>query len=140
MTRLAWGLTAALILPAPWGARADVHLVPPFEIDFGEIEIEHNGDAVFDQRPSRAEETSSTSEFGTGLTPWWHSEIELGFDRAPGGGQPTWPSGDVGPILCKARPRGGAGQSQVGDRHAAWRGRPGSDKALPVVAAKQLPT
>jgi hypothetical protein len=33
--------------------------------------------------------TSYTIEFGTGLTSWWHSEVELGFDRAPGDGQPT---------------------------------------------------
>jgi len=44
---------------------------------------------VFDRRASQTGATSYTTELGTGLTPWWHSEIELGFDRAPGGGQPT---------------------------------------------------
>ena len=33
--------------------------------------------------------TSYTTELGTGLTPWWHSELELGFDRAPGINEPT---------------------------------------------------
>ena len=78
---------AALLALAPAAARADYHVVSPYEIDLGELEIEHNGDAVFDRRPSQKGATSYTTEFGTGLTPWWHSEIELGFDRAPGGGK-----------------------------------------------------
>ncbi len=70
-------------------AHADYHVVSPYEIDLGEIEIEHNGDAVFDRRPDQRDATSYTTEPGTGLTPWWRSEIELGFDRAPGDNQPT---------------------------------------------------
>jgi hypothetical protein len=90
MTRLVVGLVAALALLAPpRAARADYHVVSPYEIDLGELEIEHNGDAVFDRRPDQTGATSYTLELGTGLTSWWHSEIELGFDRAPGGGQPT---------------------------------------------------
>ena len=89
MTRVLLGLAAALALLAPPRARADYHVVSPYEIDLGELEIEHNGDAVFDRRRSQSGATSYTAELGTGLTPWWHSEIELGFDRAPGSGQPT---------------------------------------------------
>ena len=90
MTRLIAGLAAVLALLAPFReARADYHIVSPYEIDLGELEIEHNGDAVFDRRPNQTGATSYTLELGTGLTPWWHSEIELGFDRAPGYGQPT---------------------------------------------------
>jgi hypothetical protein len=93
MTRRISGLAAALALLAPLlassRARADYHVVSPYEIDLGELEIEHNGDAVFDRRSSQVGATSYTLELGTGLTAWWHSEIELGFDRAPGGGQPT---------------------------------------------------
>jgi hypothetical protein len=89
MTRVPFGLAAALVLLVPPRARADYHVESPYEIDLGELEIEHNGDAVFDRRPSQRGATSGTIEFGTGLTPWWHSEIEFGFDRAPGNGQPT---------------------------------------------------
>ena len=89
MTRLIWLFIAALAVFAPLGARADYHVVSPYEIDLGELEIEHNGDAAFDHRRAQAGATSYTSEFGTGPTPWWHTEVELGFDRDPGPGQPT---------------------------------------------------
>lgn len=90
MTRFLFGLAALLALLAPLHeARADYHIFSPYEIDFGELEIEHNGDAVFDRRPDQIGATSYTLELGTGLTPWWHSEIEFGWDRAPGYGQPT---------------------------------------------------
>ena len=80
---------AALAMLVPVTARADYHVVSPYEIDLGELEIEHNGDAVFDRRPDQKGATSYTTELGTGLTPWWHSELELGFDRAPGSDQVT---------------------------------------------------
>jgi hypothetical protein len=89
MTRFAFGLATALALLAPMAAHADFHIFSPYEIDLGELEIEHNGDAVFDRRPDQRGATSYTSEWGTGLTPWWHSEIELGWDRAPGDNQST---------------------------------------------------
>ncbi len=90
MSRPRFAAIAALALLTPLHpARADFHVVSPSEIDQGELEIEHNGDAVFDRRPEQTKATSYTLEFGTGLTSWWHSEIELGFDRAPGDGQPT---------------------------------------------------
>jgi hypothetical protein len=89
MIRLACALAAALTLLTPSRARADYRVVSPYEIDLDELEIEHNGAAVFDRRPSAGGARSYTLELGTGLTAWWHSEIELGFDRAPGGGQPT---------------------------------------------------
>lgn len=80
--------TAALALLAPAAARADFHVRSPNEIDFGEIEIEHNGAAAFDHRPAQKGAQSFTTEIGTGVTPWWHVEFELGFDRAPGNGEP----------------------------------------------------
>ncbi len=90
MTRYIVGLAAALALLALHReARADYHVVSPYEIDFGELEIEHNGSASFDHRPGFGGEQSYTLELGTGLTPWWHSEVELGFDNDPTMGQPT---------------------------------------------------
>ena len=89
MTQLIVGITAALVSLAPLEARASYHVVSPYEIDLGELEIEHNGSAAFDRRPDQKGAASYTTELGTGLTSWWHSEIEFGFDRAPGDGQPT---------------------------------------------------
>jgi hypothetical protein len=94
MTRLQGGLAAALALLALllWplrSARADFHVVSPYEIDLGEIEIEHNGSDSVDPRLGVGGQQSYTMELGTGLTSWWHSEIELGFDNDPILGQPT---------------------------------------------------
>jgi hypothetical protein len=76
-------------LLAPTKAHADFHVVSPYEIDLGELEIEHNGSSVFDRRADQRGANSYTAELGTGLTTWWHSEVELGFERAPGANQPT---------------------------------------------------
>jgi hypothetical protein len=88
MTR-AWAFAATFALLAPTLAHADYHIISPYEIDLGELEIEHNGATGFDHRNSVNGVASYTAELGTGLTTWWHSEIELGFDRAPGENQPT---------------------------------------------------
>lgn len=90
MTRL--HLTASitlLALLAAGSAHADYHIISPYEVDVGELEIEHNGSAALDHRKDFGGANSYTSEFGTGLTPWWHSEVELGFDRDSGSDQPT---------------------------------------------------
>ncbi len=89
MNRLVYALAAALVAAVPLQARADFHIFSPYEIDLGELEIEHNGAAAFDRRPDTGGATSYTIEFGTGLTAWWHSEIEFGFNRDPGDAQPT---------------------------------------------------
>jgi len=89
MIRLLGGLAAAVVLLAPLAARADFHVVSPYEIDLGELEIEHNGSDSVDRRLGVGGQQSYTLELGTGLTSWWHSEIELGFDNDPSMGQPT---------------------------------------------------
>ena len=89
MTRVRGILGATLLLLAPTVSYADYHIIAPSEIDLGEIEIEHNGDDAFDHRLGQIGAKSYTTELGTGLTSYWHSEIELGFDRAPGLNQPT---------------------------------------------------
>ena len=88
MTRLLSALTLLTLL-TPLRAQAGLRVVSPYEIDLGELEIETNGTASFDRRPSVGGGNTSTLEIGTGLTSWWHSEIEFGFDRQPGLGQPT---------------------------------------------------
>ena len=44
------------VLAPPREVRADYHLVSPYEIDLGELEIEHNCDAVFDRRPDQRQQ------------------------------------------------------------------------------------
>jgi len=83
------GFLGLLVMLGPVAAKADYHLVSPYEIDLGEIEIEHNGSAAVDRRKDFGGANSYTAELGTGLTPWWHSEIELGTDRDSGSDQPT---------------------------------------------------
>lgn len=95
MNRATLGLAGALAVLAPGAAHADYHLRSPYEIDLGELEVEHNGAASFDRKPGSSGAQSYTLEFGTGLTSWWHSEVELGFDREPGFGQPTNLTGAV---------------------------------------------
>jgi hypothetical protein len=90
MTRYIVGLAAALALLAPLReARADFHVVSPYEIDLGELELENNSSVSADHRPGFGGQQSYTLELGTGLTSWWHSEVELGFDNDPSNGQPT---------------------------------------------------
>ena len=89
MSRFVCRLVAALALSAPLPARADFHIHYPIEIDLGELEIEHNGAASFDHQPGNSGAQSYTIEFGTGLTSWWHSELEFSFDRDPGFNEPA---------------------------------------------------
>jgi hypothetical protein len=89
MIRAILGLATALAMLAPLAAHADFHIHYPNEIDFGELEIEHNGSASFDHQKENSGAQSYTLELGTGLTSWWHSELELGFDRDPGFNQNT---------------------------------------------------
>ena len=73
--RAAFAAGCVLPLLAPCPACADFHIYSPYEIDLGELEIEHNGDAQFDRYATKDGAQSYTLELGTGLTPWWHSEI-----------------------------------------------------------------
>ena len=79
----------ALALLAPLGARASFHIFSPYTIDYGELEFEHNGSASFHRNPDLSGAQSHTIEIGGGVTPWWNTEIEFGFDREPGFNQPT---------------------------------------------------
>ena len=60
-------------------AQADeLKLVSPNEIDYREIEIEHEGSA------SQGGERFYSVELGTGATPWWHIGAELDLAREAG--------------------------------------------------------
>ena len=95
MIRIVLVLAMVLALLAPLESRADYHLRSPYEIDVGELEIEHNGAASFDRLPGNSGAQSYTLEFGKGLTTWWRSEVEFGFNRDPGVGEPTLLTGLV---------------------------------------------
>ena len=81
-------LIGAMIALVPAAASADFRIIYPRSVDQGELEIEHNGSSVFDRKAEKSGGQSYTIEFGTGLTSWWHAEIELGFNRAPGPSEP----------------------------------------------------
>ncbi len=89
MNRSILAVAGAATLLAQQPARADFRIVYPTEIDRGELEIEHNGAASFDRLPATSGEQSYTIEIGTGVTEWWKTEVELGFNRNPGFNQPT---------------------------------------------------
>ncbi len=81
-------LTGALVALAPAAASADYRVVSPRSVDQGELEFETNGSAAFDRKGDKSGAQSHTIEIGTGLTSWWHFELELGFNKDPGPGQP----------------------------------------------------
>lgn len=128
MKTFALRLTSALARLAPMAAHAEFHVRSPYEIDFGELEIEHNGAASFDRRPDNSGGRSHTIEFGTGLTPWWHSEVEFGFNRDPGFNQSTLATQIVSENMFQLTEPGAAfadfglyveyGQSLTTGRHA----------------------
>lgn len=67
---------AALLLAG--AARADeLRLISPNEIDYREIEIEHEGSAA------RGGGRDYSLDIGTGPTQWWHVGAELEFEREP---------------------------------------------------------
>ncbi len=88
MLRVALTLTA-LILLAGRPARADLQVRMP-QVDYRELEFEHNGLVTFATRGSPLDRAQSyTNAIGYGVLPWWG--IELEGELASGGGQHlTW--------------------------------------------------
>ena len=70
-------------------AWADFTSIPLTRSTLGNSNSNTTAPPSFDRRADQRGATSYTTELGTGLTSWWHSELELGFDRAPGDNQPT---------------------------------------------------
>lgn len=89
MRTILLGLATASALLMPLAARADYHINSPTEVDLGELELETNGSTTVDHRAVLRGAQSYTVEVGTGLTQWWHSEVEFGFDNDPSSGQGT---------------------------------------------------
>jgi hypothetical protein len=88
MRRYAIGLVVVSALVGPQ-ARADLQVRMP-QVDFRELEFEHNGLISFAPKGSGLERAQSyTNEIGYGVLPWW--QIELEGEMASGGGQHlTW--------------------------------------------------
>src|SRR5262245_43954645 len=53
-------------------------------IDYREIEIEHNLSVTFDKRADKNHDISSPVEVGVGLLPFWKLELEGDIERHPG--------------------------------------------------------
>jgi hypothetical protein len=76
---------AAFLLVLAQAAKADLEVKMP-EVDYRELEFEHNGLVSFGPKGSPLDRAQSyTMELGYGVLPWW--EIELEGDLASGGGQ-----------------------------------------------------
>ena len=75
---------AAIVVSGP--AYAELQVRMP-EVDYLELEFEHNGLVTFDSNKSSplAHAQSYTNSIGYGVLPWW--EIELEGEMASGGGQ-----------------------------------------------------
>jgi hypothetical protein len=80
---------AALGLLAARSALADLQVRMP-QVDYQELEFEHNGLVTLDTKGSSLNRAQSyTNSIGYGVLPWW--EIELEGELASGGGQHlTW--------------------------------------------------
>jgi len=80
---------AAFTVLAAHPAVADLQVRMP-EVDYRELEFEHNGLITFDTKGSPLNRAQSyTNSIGYGVLPWW--KIELEGEMAPGGGQHlTW--------------------------------------------------
>lgn len=80
----------AALLMIVGAARADeLRLISPNEIDYREIEIEHEGAAGFDRSADKTGGRDYSLDLGTGVTRWWHVGVELEWDREAGPGNPT---------------------------------------------------
>jgi hypothetical protein len=75
---------AALLLGAkPEPARADFKVQMP-DAEYGEWEIEPIGSYGMSGRPDTDNEKSFVTEFGYGVTNFWHTEVEFETFRPPG--------------------------------------------------------
>ncbi len=79
----------ALSLAGTGAARADFNVKTP-DVNQGELAVENVGDAGFDPNRAKSGEQSYTAEAESGFTPWWQSELEFEFNRAPGSGMDTY--------------------------------------------------
>jgi hypothetical protein len=82
-------MTLASFLASAATAHADLKVRMP-QVEYGELEFEHNGLVSFAGKNSPLNHAQSyTNEIGYGLLPWW--QIELEGEMASGGGQHlTW--------------------------------------------------
>jgi high-affinity iron transporter len=67
----------------PQEARAEFKIRYP-NIDYGEVEVEHNFSVTFDRRKALNRDISSPVELGAGVTPFWFVELEGEIERHPG--------------------------------------------------------
>ena len=88
LVRLAFALAIAS-LAAGSPAYADLQVRMP-QVDYLELEFEHNGLVQFDSKGSALNHAQSyTNSIGYGVTPWWRAELE-GEMESGGGQHLTW--------------------------------------------------
>jgi high-affinity iron transporter len=67
----------------PHEARAEFKIRYP-NIDYREVEVEHNYSVTFDKRRALNNDVSSPVEIGAGILPWWFVELEGEIEKHPG--------------------------------------------------------
>ena len=78
------GVLAASAICVPH-ARAEFKIRYP-NIDYREVEIEHNYSLTFDKRAEANHNATSPTEIGLGVLPFWFVELEGEFSKVPGEG------------------------------------------------------
>ena len=63
-------------------AQAELQVRLP-EVEYRELEFEHNGFFSFDKNPSLGGQQSYTNSIGYGVTPWWEVELEGESNSVP---------------------------------------------------------
>ena len=75
--------SAALVVFAPaYSAHAELQVQMP-EVEYRELEFEHNGLFTFDKDKTLGGQQSYTNSIGYGVTPWWEIELELETNSVP---------------------------------------------------------
>ncbi len=87
-TIVAAAATGLLGLSAAQDARAEFKVRYP-NIDYREIEVEHNLSVTFDKRKDRNHGVSTPVEIGAGVLPFWFVELEGEFEK-PAGENAQW--------------------------------------------------
>ncbi len=79
---LAAGAAGFVALIPAYSARAELQVRMP-EVEYRELEFEHNGFVSFDKNPTLGGQQSYTNSIGYGVTPWWEVELEGESNSVP---------------------------------------------------------
>jgi high-affinity iron transporter len=131
-------VVVAATLGVPHQAAADLKVRVP-QVDYLELELEHNGLVTFGRRGSSFDRAQSyTNEIEYGLLPWWKIGIE--GELASGGGQHlTWEATTLENIFQLTEPGEYAFNLGFFAEYAQATGRAPNEITLGPIVQKELP-